>query len=76
MMLLVPVLMCIYTSVDISDIWYTVDFGGSHLLTLVVKAIAFNAGFSSSSQKFTLRQEISKQLPSKLSLLIKWSALY
>lgn len=43
MMLLIPVLMCVYTCLDISDtLWISY---GSHLLTFIVKAVAVKAGF-------------------------------
>lgn len=43
MMLLIPVLMCIYTFLDISDtLWISY---GSHLLTFILKAVTFKAGF-------------------------------
>lgn len=74
MMLLIAVLMCIYTFLDISDtLWVSY---GSHLLTFIVKAVTFKADFLLGAKIILLRQEIPKQLFSTLALLINWSALY
>lgn len=57
-------------------LWYTVDILWKSLTNFYCESSHIQSRFSSRSQKYTLRQEIPKQLLSTLALLINWSALY
>lgn len=73
-MLFTPVFMCIHTFLDNSDILW-VSYG-SHLLTSIVKVVAFKAHLLLAAKNSLKDKEYFSNCLILLALLISWSALY